>query len=246
MNISDKWALLGGAVGALCLLPAPVLAQGQPAGAEPPAARMVVSYFEAAPGQAGALGRMLRGYAAKLSGARAHPRTEVLAEQGRPERLVVIESWPAGVAPDDGARAALEQAAEPLVQAPVDSRAHGALTELLPASARGPFHMLMHVDVVPAGAEMGAKVLAAQRASVLAAGALGFEAATQAGKPNHFAIHEVWASRAAYQAYAATPAGRALRTQLATAKGALFDDRFYVVPGGGAGPRRADSMEPGK
>jgi len=229
MNISDKWALLGGAVGALCLLPAPVLAQGQPAGAEPPAARMVVSYFEAA-----------------LSGDRAHPRTEVLAEQGRPERLVVIESWPAGVAPDDGARAALEQAAEPLVQAPVDSRAHGALTELLPASARGPFHMLMHVDVVPAGAEMGAKVLAAQRASVLAAGALGFEAATQAGKPNHFAIHEVWASRAAYQAYAATPAGRALRTQLATAKGALFDDRFYVVPGGGAGPRRADSMEPGK
>jgi quinol monooxygenase YgiN len=88
----------------------------------------------------------------------------------------------------------------------------------------------MHLDVVPAGAAMAAEQLDAHRAVVLGArGGTAFEAATQADRANHFAIHEIWASRAAYEAYLASPASQAFRRQLSTVKGSLFDDRFYVV-----------------
>jgi quinol monooxygenase YgiN len=79
---------------------------------------------------------------------------------------------------------------------------------------------------------MAAKLIQGQRDAVLAApGVVGFEAAVQDDRANHFALHEVWASRADYEAYTATPAGQAFRSQLATVKGALFDDRFYRAVG---------------
>ena len=86
----------------------------------------------------------------------------------------------------------------------------------------------MHIDVMPDGADTASKALLAQKTSVMAApGALAFEAATQVGRPNHFAVHEVWKTRAAYETYAATPAGQDLRRQSDAHKGAPFDDRFY-------------------
>jgi quinol monooxygenase YgiN len=89
--------------------------------------------------------------------------------------------------------------------------------------------MLMHVDVVPPSAAAAAKLLDAERVAVMGAGgARAFEAATQSDRANHFAVHQIWTSRAAYEAYAAGPAAQALRRQLSTMKGALYDDRFYV------------------
>jgi quinol monooxygenase YgiN len=86
----------------------------------------------------------------------------------------------------------------------------------------------MHIDVIPDGAATARQALIAQRTRVMAApGALAFQAASQTGRPNHFAVHEVWRSRAAYEAYAASPAGHDLRRQLDRYKGAPFDDRFY-------------------
>jgi quinol monooxygenase YgiN len=215
---------------ALCLIagaPAALAADGEGA-----AAPLLATYFEGLPGQGGALAQALGAYAARRGASPAHPRVDVLAEQGRAGRMVVVESWPAGAVADDAPLAALEQQVAPLIQAPADARRHAGLTPLLGAGAKGRFHMVMHLDVVPAGAAMAARELVELRGSVLAArGAIGFEAATQEGKPNHFAVHEIWTSRAAYEAWAAGAAARGLRARLATAKGALFDDRFYdVVP----------------
>lgn len=207
-----------------------VISQASPASAaEPDAApRLLVTYFEAPPAKAPRLVRQLETYAAALPRTHAAVEVQVLAEEGRPNRLAVIERWPLGAAPDAGALTALEDKVAPLLQAPADRRDHGVLVIWSGRRLTGPFHMLMHVDVVPAGADMAAKTLSAQKELVLSApGALGFEAATQQGRPNHFAVHEVWRSRAAYEAYAASRGGRDLRTALATAKGALFDDRFY-------------------
>ena len=195
---------------------------------EAPAPRLLVTYFEAPPGKAARLTRVLETYAAALPRKQGQVHVQVLAEEGRPGRLAVIERWPAESVPDPAALTALEGKAAPLLQAPADRRDHDALVAWSGKRLTGPFHMLMHVDVAPAGADMAARLLSAQKDTVLAArGALGFEAATQQGKPNHFAVHEVWQSRAAYEAYVASPAGRALRAQLATAKGALYDDRLY-------------------
>jgi quinol monooxygenase YgiN len=77
---------------------------------------------------------------------------------------------------------------------------------------------------------MANKLLDGHRAAVMAAkGALAYEFAVQTDRANHFAVHETWASRAAYEAYAASQGAQDLRKQLATVKGALFDDRYYVA-----------------
>ena len=51
------------------------------------------------------------------------------------------------------------------------------------------------------------------------------------------AVHEVWASRADYEAYAASPAGQAFRKQINAYKGAPFDDIFFTEPAA-AKPRK--------
>jgi polar amino acid transport system substrate-binding protein len=206
-----------------------VMAFGQAAHAQQAKAAILATYFEALPGKSEQVAQALQAYAARLAAHAPAPRVDVLREIGRPNRLALVESWPQASAPDSAALAALQNSLEPLLQAPSDARRHLALTKPLPGATKGPFHMLMHVDVVPAGADMAARELADQRAAVLAGGGLGFEAATQEGKPNHFAVHEIWPSRAAYAAYAASPPARHLRAQLATAKGALFDDRFFTA-----------------
>jgi quinol monooxygenase YgiN len=190
---------------------------------------LVVAYVETPPSAAAAAERSLKAYADDLRKSAAAPTVEVLHEVGRPQRMAVIERWPADATPADGA---IQKLLDGRLQAPVDRRPHKPVGPLL--SRGGAFHMLMHVDVVPAGAEMATKALDALRTSVLAApGALGYELAVQPDRANHFAIHETWASRAAYEAWTAGKDAQALRAQLATVKGALFDDRFYVAAGQG-------------
>ena len=214
-------ALLVAAVAPLALATAAVAADAPQT--------LVVAYVETPASGAATAERRLQDYAAQLRKSSGAPSVEVLHEIGRPQRMAVIERWAADAVPADGA---LQKMFDGKLQAPVDRRAHKPIGPLL--TKGGPFHMLMHVDVVPAGAEMATKALDALRTAVMAApGALGYELAVQPDRANHFAIHETWASRAAYEAYAASPAEQQLRAQLATVKGALFDDRFYVAAGQG-------------
>jgi quinol monooxygenase YgiN len=203
----------------------PLLGAAGATGQEGAQTQLVVAYVEAPVAGAGAVERSLRAYAGELRKAPTLLSVEVLKEIGRPQRLAVVERWPAAAVPADGAVARL---LDGQVQAPVDRRTHKQLGPLLSGGA-APFHMLMHVDVVPAGAEMAAKALDAHRAAVLSArGGLGYEVAVQSDRANHFAVHQTWTSRAAYEAYAADPAAQDLRRQLSTARGGLYDDRFYV------------------
>lgn len=194
--------------------------------ADAPQAQLVVTYVEPPVSDAAAVERTLVAYAERTRRAQGAPQVEVLREIGRPERLAVVERWPAGATPDEGG---LQKELEGKVQAPIDRRVHRALGALLAPAPAAPFHMLMHVDVVPAGAEMAAKALDAHRSAVAGAeGGRGYEAAVQTDRANHFAVHHTWSSRAAYGAYTAGKAARDLRAQLATAKGGLYDDRFYT------------------
>ena len=204
-----------------------LLCAGGAFAAEAPPAQYVVTYVETPAAQAQAVERKLNAYAATLRAGAAKPSVDVLREVGRPQRIAVIERWQAGDAPADGA---LQRELDGMVQAPIDRRLHRAIGALQIPAPAGAFHMLMHVDVVPAGAEMANKLLDGHRAAVMAAkGALAYEFAVQTDRANHFAVHETWASRAAYEAYAASQGAQDLRKQLATVKGALFDDRYYVA-----------------
>jgi quinol monooxygenase YgiN len=200
---------------------------GRGAASEP---RLVVFYVEASPAKAAAVAKALQSQAkaARDAGAAA---AETLRESGRPGRMALVEQWPDLSRPEAGRRAkALAGALTPDLQAPVDDRLNDPIAPLaLKSAPAGAFHVLMHIDVIPDGAAMARQALAAQKVSVMAAsGALGFEAASQAGRPNHFAVHEAWKSRSAYEAYAASPAGQDLRRRLDPFKGAPFDDRFYA------------------
>jgi quinol monooxygenase YgiN len=215
---------LGAAVLAALAFGAPLARAASP--------RLMVYYVVAPPAKAAAVAKALETFAAKAreeQGADA-PQIEVLREAGRPSRMAVIEQW------RDLSPAKAEQGTKVLqaqigadLQAPIDDRLNDPLSPLdFTTAPTGVFHVLMHIDVVPDGAQTASTALQAQKASVMAApGALAFEAATQVGRPNHFTVHEVWKTRAAYEAYAASTAAQDLRRQFTRYKGAPFDDRFY-------------------
>jgi quinol monooxygenase YgiN len=192
----------------------------------------IVTYVEAFPAKASALAADLTAYARLIESQSAKPQVTLLRESGRPNRMVVLEQWPdvtSSAVAETGTLMATK--IQPEIQAPIDRRVNHPLTPV-PASSldleKSPaFVVLMHVDV-GRGASDVPKMLAAQRDAVLAAqGALGYEVAVQDQKANHFALLEVWKSRAAYEAYTATAPAKDLRRQLADLIGAPFDDRFY-------------------
>ena len=203
-------------------------AAGRAATPEP---RLAVFYIEASPAKAAAVAKALdaEARAARDAGAAA---AETLREAGRPGRMALVEQWPDLSQAEASRRArALASALAPDLQAGVDDRLNDPVAPLpgKPAPA-GAVHVLMHIDVVPDGAAAVRQALVEQAASVMAApGALGFQAASEVGRPNHFAVHQAWKSRAAYEAYAASPAGQALRRKLDPFKGAPFDDRIYAL-----------------
>jgi quinol monooxygenase YgiN len=200
------------------------------AGAAPPQPRLTVFYVEAPPSRAASA---LAGLQAEAREARAAgaATAEALSESGRPSRMALVVAWRDLPAAEAERRAkALQARLAPDLQAPVDNRLNDPIVplDLKPAPA-GAFNVLMHIDVLPDGAATAREALVAQKAEVMAApGALAFAAASQVGRPNHFAVLEAWRSRSAYEAYAASPAGQALRRKLDPFKGAPFDDRFYA------------------
>jgi quinol monooxygenase YgiN len=213
----------------LAVIAAGALGAAQAVAASP---RLMVFYIEAPPAKAAGVAKALDAFASKAreeEGPDA-PVIEILRESGRPSRMAVIEQWK-NLADDKADRRtkALAAAVGGDLQAPIDDRLGDPLLPLdFTTAPTGVFHVLMHIDVVPDGADTASKALTAQKTSVMAAtGALAFEAATQAGRANHFTVHEVWKTRAAYEAYAASPAGTALRQAFTQYKGAPFDDRFY-------------------
>lgn len=193
-----------------------------------PQPRLMVFYVEAPPARAAAALAALQAQAAEDRTASA--AAEVLHESGRPDRMALVEQWRDLAEADAGRRArALDARLGPDLQAPVDDRLNDPIVPLdLKSAPAGAFHVLMHIDVIPDGAATARQALVTQKASVMAApGALAFEAASQTGRPNHFAVYETWKSRAAYESYAASAGGQDLRLRLAPFKGAPFDDRFY-------------------
>jgi quinol monooxygenase YgiN len=121
----------------------------------------------------------------------------------------------------------MTQQLAPILVAPVDERV--GLPMGPPAANSGALHVIVHVDVIPDGKDMAAGWLAeVARAARAMPGSIGFEVATQDGRPNHFQIHQTWSGRAAYDAFVASEASKTFRANVMAVKGAIYDDRLFT------------------
>jgi quinol monooxygenase YgiN len=89
-------------------------------------------------------------------------------------------------------------------------------------------HVVTYVDVYPNFAAECVQIMdefaAASRKDP---GSVRFEVLRDVSRSNHFAIVEVWQSRALYEAHLATAHNRAFREKLQPSLGSPFDERLY-------------------
>ena len=212
------------------MLPAPT---GLPAGSVAPVGDHVVSYIEVAPGQQRkALGilRNLRDASLKDAGSKSFA---LFQRVNAPFHFGVLEVWA-----DNATREA--HAAQPHVKlareqlsaietAPYDERPHRPLAV---GSASQPgadaITCITHVDFVPVYREEGErmlKMLADQ--SRVEKGAARYDVLTQASRPNHMTLVEVWNSQDAWRKHLATKHLKDFRLSLLPRTGSLYDERIY-------------------
>jgi quinol monooxygenase YgiN len=198
----------------------------------------IVTYFETAPAATGkALGlmRQLGSASRKESG---NLRFEVLQRTGQPDQFVILEAWN-----DKDAQAAHAAAAHtrqfrekltPLLRGPYDERPHLTLEvgDMKAAPAGGgksnAVYAVTHVDIIPPQKDNGVALV---KQSALDGrkdkGNVRYDALTQANRPNHMTVLEIWTDRKALEAHSATAHKKELREKLMPMSGSLYDERFY-------------------
>lgn len=163
-------------------------------------------------------------------------RFDVLAEIGRPNRFVILETWRDKTAPATHQQSAdeaqfLEQLK--LIQdAPPDERVEHALYLGQGAikNKAAAIYVVTHIDVIPPGKEACMKALKAMSVDTARdPGNIDYEVLQQADHLNHFTVIEEWTDRKAADAHAIAAHTRAFRAQLIPIRGALYDERFYTA-----------------
>ena len=184
---------------------------------------------------------------------------------GRKKHFIILEAWSDQAARDADAKAAhtlvFRKALQPLLYSPFDERAHVAPIAGDPSKEPKPgkraVYVLTHVDIIPAeqfppckrqvtesgpcGNALVTQLVAAGRKD---AGNLRFDALTQANRPNHMELVEVWKSSAAQRRHTVSKAVKDFRDALSgippgsgltrdptvllnPLTGSLYDERLY-------------------
>ncbi|NVO17273.1 MAG: antibiotic biosynthesis monooxygenase [Rhodoplanes sp.] len=225
--------LIAAALTGLAALPAGAQTAPAPAAPPPVTGEYVVSYIEVAPDKAAeglALVKGLRAAALKHPGVVG---VTALQRTTHPHHFALLERWADNAAREAHAAmadvTALRQKLAAIATAPFDERPHRPLAvgEAKPAAA-GALVAVTHVDFIPTAREQGeAMVTALAGASRGAAGNLRFDGLTQASRPNHFTLVEVWADPKAWKGHAVAPATKTFRQDLLPKSGSLYDERLY-------------------
>ena len=228
-GLAASIALASQQVGAQ-MLPPPT---GLPAGSVEPIGSHVVSYIEVEPGsedKAVAIVRAMRTASLKDAGIKSFV---ILQRINSPHHFSVLEEWA-----DNAARqahltqpqltATREQLA-PLLTGPYDERPHRPLA----TGPAKPFPndamvAITHVDFVPTYREEGEKMLGMlAEASRAEPGAARFDVLTQASRPNHMTLVEVWQSSDAWRKHVISKHARDFRHSLLPRSGSVYDERLY-------------------
>lgn len=173
----------------------------------------VVTYVEAAPSSADEAAASIEEFVATSKSDPGNVRFEAARRLGRDNHFVILEAWTDQAARDAHAAAehttTFRQDLQPLLYHPYDERPHVALDAVDPATltAADPSSIVVvtHVDIIPpeqfpecsrqvdpagpCGNALVEQLVAASRAHP---GNLRFDALTQANRPNHMTIVEVW------------------------------------------------------
>jgi quinol monooxygenase YgiN len=227
----------------------------------------IVSYVEAKPAEADEVSAMLRAQAKDSAADAGAIRMEVLRNTGRPNHFLLLEVWADPAVREAHAKAARTLAFRKALQAhlysPYDERVHVALDTAapagLPAATPGSVFAVTHVDIIPpeqfapckrqidengpCGNALVVKLAADSRKH---RGARRFDVLTQANRPNHMTVVEMWDSAGDQEAHTVNPDTMAFRDGLAGVKpgsgvqpdamfllnplsGSLYDEGLYTL-----------------
>ena len=194
----------------------------------------VVSYFEVAPRAKDKAIELLRAVARQSRKETGNLRYEILQRVNQPDQFVVLEAWK-----DKDAHAAHAAAGhtkdfrdklQPLLRGPYDERPHTALEvgEIAAKPGNDAVFIVTHVDIVPkmkdTGVDLTKELAATGRKSPQN---VRFEALTQASRPNHMTVVEIWADRKSLEAHSVAAHMKAYREKLLPMSGSLYDERHY-------------------
>lgn len=227
----------------------------------------IVTYVEAAPSDAAEVRGMLQKQRDASTGEAGAIRFEVLERVGRPNHFMILEAWENQAARDAHASAdhtiAFRKALQPHLYNPYDERPNVGLVAAapgdVPAGEASNLYVVTHVDIIPpeqfapcerqvdkagpCGNELVTKLVADSRKHD---GVLRFDALTQANRPNHMTVVEMWESADAQAAHTVSDDVKWFRDSLSAIPpmsgvgadplfvlnpmtGSLYDERFYTL-----------------
>ena len=194
----------------------------------------VVTYVESRASARDETAALLKSYREASRKTAGNLRSIVLQRPRRPGQFVVVAAWKDKAAWDAHVAApATREVREKLASlrnAPADDRFHNALSVGPMEAASGAVYGVTHVDVIPPQKDNALVALKALgEANRAASGNVRFEIVQQTNRPNHFTVFEVWSSREAFDANAASAHQREFRDKLSGMAGALYDERLYEL-----------------
>lgn len=198
----------------------------------------VVTYFETVPASSAKVIALMKQLGAASRKEAGNLRLEALQRVGQPDQYVILEAWKDkdAHAAHAGARhtAQFREKLKPMLRGPYDERPHLALgvgpVESPPAAKAGKsaLYVVTHVDIVPTQKETGVSMVKQlSEDGRKDAGNVRFEALTQASRPNHMTVIEIWPDRKSAAAHGTTAHKREFREKLMPMSGSLYDERFY-------------------
>ena len=225
----------------------------------------IVTYVEVDPTAAAKARELISEHSAASKKDAGNLRYEALQRIGRKNHFIIFEAWSDQDARNAHAKAAhtmaFRKALQPLLYSPFDERAHVALVAGDPSKEPKPgkraVYVFTHVDIIPpeqfppckrqvnetgpCGNALVTRLVAAGRKD---AGNLRFDVLTQANRPNHMELVEVWKSSSAQHKHTVSKAVRDFRDELSgippgsgltrdptvllnPLTGSLYDERLY-------------------
>lgn len=195
----------------------------------------VVAYIEALAEHSDAAGAVIHHHAAVCAQELGEVRFRALKRIGTPGHFAILETWT-----DEAARTAHTSSShvsefrgelEPMLAAPYEERIHAPLSITGYSGSSGNFtYVITHIDVTPPNTDEGSQLVTAHcEATRSEDGNIRCVAFSQAGRPNHMSLVEIWESADAQRAHAAQETTVAFRRGIAPLSGALYDQRIYEV-----------------
>lgn len=214
----------------------------------------VVTYVESAPDAAKMVAALIKGYVAASEKDKGNVRTEGLQRSGRKNHFVIPEAWTDKDAREAHAKAAhtvkFRNDLQPHPYNPYDERPHVGLVAADPSKikkgTRATIYVIAHIDIIPpeqfppckrqveengpCGNAMVTKLAADSRKHK---GMLRFDVLTQANRPNHMTLVEMWTSAKTQKAHTISADVKNFRDALSGIKpgsGVNADPLFVLNP----------------